>query len=157
VSTPTHEQLEQQVQEDLMRLEAYRGQLNQMLQQHQLLAASRAEHLRARESLEGLERAAPESEVLLPLGGEAFVRGAPDRSGPVLLGIGSGYLAEIPRAAAIERLAQRTKQIEDAARELEGQMRALEERITLISRRVESLTERPGSAGDEAAGDVGRD
>jgi prefoldin alpha subunit len=147
-------EIEQQVQEDLARLEAYRSQLSQMLQQHQVLAASHGDHVRARESLEGLDRASHDSEVLLPLGGEAFIRGQPDRTGPVLLGIGSGYVAEIERPRAIEILAERTKQIEEAANGLQGQMRALEEQMNTVSRRVEALTMRPGEGG---AGDVGFD
>jgi prefoldin alpha subunit len=147
---------EEQVQDDLVRLDAYRNQLSALLQQHQMLSASRGEHLRAREALDGLERAQAEGEVLIPIGGETFVRGNPDRHGPVLVGIGSGYVAEMDRPRAAELLAERTTQIEQAARELEGQIRTVEERIQVISRRVESLTgQDPGADGDPA--DVGRD
>jgi prefoldin alpha subunit len=153
---PGPRDIEQQVQEDLSRLEAYRSQLGQMLQQHQVLQASHADHLRAREALEGLERAEADADVLLPIGGEAYVRGHPDRKGPVLLGIGSGLVAEIERPRAVEMLAQRAKQIEDAASGLEQQLRTLEERMNQISRRVEALTSR-GAPGDGAPGDVGGD
>ena len=148
-------ELEQRVQDDLVRLEAYRAQLSQLLQQHQVLAASRADHLRARESLEGLERAGDASDVLLPLGGESYVHGRPDRTGPVFMGIGSGYVAEMERPKAVELIAQRTKQIEEAAGELEGQMRQLEERIDLVSRRVEALTARAPPEDRGAPADVG--
>ena len=157
MSSPTPEQLEQQVQEDLVRLDSYRNQLAQLLQQHQLLAASRVDHARAQAALEGLERTDAGTEVLLPLGAEAFVRGQPDRSGPVLLGIGSGYVAELDRPRVLETIAQRTKQIDEAARELEGQIRAFEERIALLSRRVEALTQRPGGGGVGSPDDVGGD
>jgi prefoldin alpha subunit len=157
VSSPSPEEVERQVQEDLMRLESYRGQLNQMLQQYQLLAASRNDHVRARQSLEGLERAPAGSSILLPLGGETYIEGHPDQSGPVLLGIGSGVVAEMERPKAVELLQQRTKQIEDAVGELEGQMRTLEERMNLISRRVEALSARAPGSGEAIAGDVGRD
>ena len=76
---------EQQVQEDLMRLDAYRNQLNALLQQHQILTASRQDHVRARESLEGVESSSANAELLLPLGGETFVRGSIDRDAPVPL------------------------------------------------------------------------
>ncbi|HEV2316789.1 MAG TPA: prefoldin subunit alpha [Thermoplasmata archaeon] len=149
--------LEQQVQEDLVRLDAYRGQLTQLLQQHQVLAASRADHVRAREALEGLDRAGDSTDVLLPLGGEAYIHGRPDRTGPVFMGIGSGFVAEIDRPKAVELLAQRTKQIEEAGGELEGQMRQLEERIDLITRRVEALTARGAPPESGSPGDVGLD
>ncbi len=81
---------EQQVQEDLLRLDAYRNQLSSLLQQHEILSASRQDHVRAREGLEGVDRAPPTAEFLLPLGGETFVRGSVDQTAPVLVGVGSG-------------------------------------------------------------------
>jgi len=103
---------EQQVQEDLMRLEAYRNQLNALLQQHQILSASRQDHVRARESLEGVERAPSGTELLLPLGGETFVRGSVDLASPVLVGVGSGIVVEMERPKVVELLAERLVRIE---------------------------------------------
>lgn len=148
---------EQQVQEELMRLDAYRGQLNAMVQQYQYLAGSRSEHVRARETLEGLEKIDPQTEVLIPVGGETFVRGIPARDAPVLVGIGSGVVVELPRPKVSEILAERLKKIDEASQELEGQIRALEERVQVLSQRLDSMTR--GGAGPEsgAAGDVGSD
>jgi prefoldin alpha subunit len=142
---------EEQVQEDLMRLEAYRNQLNALIQQYQILTASRAEYLRARESLEGIDRSAPDSELLLPLGGESFVRGSVVRDAPVLIGIGSGVIVEMNRAQVTELLAQRLIRIEEAVRDLESKMSSLDERIQLLSRRLDEIA-RSGPAGS----DVGR-
>ncbi len=142
---------EQQVQEDLIRLDAYRNQFNSLAQQLQLLSASRQEHLRARESLEGVDRAAPGTEFLLPLGGETFVRGSVGQSAPVLIGLGSGVLVEMDRPKVVELLAQRVGRIDQALRDLEGQMGALDERIRLISRRLDQAAQKEG-----AASDVGR-
>lgn len=130
---------EQQVQEDLMRLDAYRNQLNALLQQHQILSASRQDHVRARESLEGVDRAPPSAELLLPLGGETFVRGSVDRDAPVLVGVGSGILVEMERPKVVELVAQRTVRIEQALRDLEGQMSSLDERIQALSQRLDSI------------------
>ncbi len=137
---------EEQVQDDLMRLEAYRNQLQAIVQQHDLLAASRTDHLRARESLEGVDRAESGSEYLVPLGGEAYVRGSIRKDTPVLLGIGSGVVVEMDRSKAAETVAERTTRIEQALRDLEGQAAALDERIQLLSQRLDSLTRAtPGS------------
>ncbi len=137
---------EQQVQEDLMRLDAYRNQLNGLLQQYQILTSSRTDHLRARESLEGVDRADPGAEFLLPLGGETFVRGSVAVGAPVLIGIGSGYVVEMNRAKASELLAERLARIDQAAREVEGQMATLDERIQILSRRLDDIARSgPGS------------
>jgi prefoldin alpha subunit len=151
MSASSVEVTEQQVQEDLMRLEAYRNQLNALIQQYQILSSSRTEHARARESLEGVDRADPEAELLFPLGGEAFVRGSISRDAPVLIGIGSGVVVEMNRAQVTELLAQRLLRIEQAVRDLEGQMANLDERIQLLSRRLDEIA-RSGPAGS----DVGR-
>jgi prefoldin alpha subunit len=142
---------EQQVQEDLMRLEAYRNQLNALIQQYQILSSSRTEHARARESLEGVDRSDPLAEMLIPLGGETFVRGSIARDEPVLIGIGSGIVVEMNRAQVTELLAQRSIRIEQAVREIEGQMAGLDERIQLLSRRLDEIA-RSQSGGS----DVGR-
>jgi prefoldin alpha subunit len=139
---------EQQVQEDLLRLDAYRNQLNALLQQHQILTASRQDHIRARESLEGVDRAPASAEMLLPLGGETFVRGSVDRGAPVLVGVGSGIVVEMERPKVVELVAQRTTRIEQALRDLEGQMTALDERIQSLSQRLDSIARQSGAPSD---------
>ncbi len=146
---------EEQVQEQLMRLEAYRNQLNALLQQHQLLGSSRVEHDRARETLEALDRLAAESEIVIPLGGDAYVRGSAARGSKVLLGIGSGVVVEMERPKVVEILAQRLTRIDEASREMDGQIRTLEERVETISSRLDSLSRAPSSAGGAGASDVG--
>jgi prefoldin alpha subunit len=148
MSTPPSRPTEQQVEEDLVRLDAYRNQLSGMVQQRQLLQASRQDHLRARESLEGIDRADAATEFVVPLGGEAYVRGKVDRGSPVLLGVGSGVVVETERPKAAELLAQRLGRLDQAARELDGQIAALDERIQLVSRRLDNASRAAGAGGD---------
>jgi prefoldin alpha subunit len=139
---------EQQVQEDLLRLDAYRSQLNALLQQHEILSASRQDHIRARESLEGVDRAPATAEFLLPLGGETYVRGSVDRVSPVLVGVGSGVVVEMERPKVVELLAERTARIEQALRDLEGQMTSLNDRIQALSDRLDSIARESGAPTD---------
>jgi prefoldin alpha subunit len=139
---------EQEVQEDLLRLDAYRNQLNALLQQHQILTASRQDHLRARESLEGVDRAPASAELLLPLGGETFVRGSVDRDAPVLVGMGSGIVVEMERPKVEELLAERIVRIEQALRDIEGQMTSLDERIQALSQRLDAAARESGASTD---------
>ncbi|MGD0588705.1 MAG: prefoldin subunit alpha [Thermoplasmata archaeon] len=145
MSTPAPRPTEEQVQEDLLRLDAYRNQLNALLQQHQILSASRQDHGRARESLEGVDRAPANVELLLPLGGETFVRGSVDRSAPVLVGVGSGIVVEMERPKVVELLAERSVRIDQALRDLEGQMGSLDERIQALSNRLDAIARESGA------------
>ena len=156
MSTPASD-AEARVQEDLYRLEAYRSQLNQLIQQHQLLTASRAEHLRARESLEGLDRLAPGTELLIPLGADSFLRGTAAPEAHVLVGIGSGVVVELERPKVSELLAQRLKRLDQASEELEGQIRTLDERLQIINQRLEAMSQSTAGGDGASAGHVGRD
>ena len=153
--TPTPEQ---QVQDDLYRLEAYRAQFAALAQQHQLLAASYLEHTRAKAALDGFDQTGKDAELLLPLGAETFVRGSIEPDGRVLIGIGSGLVTEMERGKAQEILAQRTLEIEKATGDLERNLRTLEERISALSARLDALT-RAAEAEErrDGGGDVGRD
>jgi prefoldin alpha subunit len=146
---------DQQVQEDLVRLDAYRNQLNAMLQQYQMLSTSRADHARARESLEGMERTDEASALLIPLGGETYLKGRPEKDTNVLVGIGAGIVIELPRPKVTELLSQRLTRIDEAAQELEGQIGTLESRIQALNQRLDALTREAGGAA--RADDVGGD
>ncbi|MCI4337036.1 MAG: prefoldin subunit alpha [Thermoplasmata archaeon] len=148
--------LERRAQEDLYRLEAYRSQLNSMLQQHQMLTASRAEHVRARETLEGLDRLGDGTELLIPLGADTLLRGTTVPRATVLVGIGSGVVVEMERPHASEVLAQRLTKLEQAGEELEGQIRNLDERVQAISQRLEAMSEGAADADPRSAEHVGR-
>lgn len=142
---------EEQVRDDLMRLELYRNQLSQMLQQHQMITASRADHQRARETLEGLERTGADPELLVPVGADAFLRGSPRDSAHVLVGIGSGIVVEMERPKASQLLSERLARLDQASQDLENQMRALEDRITVLSSRLEALSQGAERAGPGTA------
>jgi prefoldin alpha subunit len=161
MSTPQNESRplsEEQVRDDLMRLDLYRNQLSQMLQQHQLISASRADHQRARETLEGLDRTGPDPELLLHVGGDTFLRGSPRSSEHVLVGIGSGIVVEMERPKASQLLADRLVRLDQASQDLETQMRSLEERISVLSSRLEALSQSgeragPGAVTNDVVGD----
>ena len=152
--TATPGEADQEAQEDLYRLEAYRSQLNSLLQQHQLLTQSRADHLRARESLEGLETIEDGTELLVPLGADTFLRGTALPQGKVLVGLGSGVVVELERPRVSELLAQRLKRLEEAGKELEGQIRSVDERVQLVSQRLEALSQggAPASGAEHVGG-----
>lgn len=157
MSARTPRPTEEQVQEDLLRLEAYRNQLNTLLQQHQLLTGSRADHERARETLEGLEGIEAAREVVIPIGADAFVRGQANPEAPVLVGLGSGIVAELDRSRVVELLHHRTARIEQATRDLEGQIQTIEERVEALSQKLDALSRESASAPEAGAENVGSD
>ena len=159
MSAPAERPSDQEVQEDLLRLEAYRNQLTNLLQQHQLLSSSRADHDRARETLEGLDGLDAAREIVIPVGADTFVRGHADPRQSVMLGLGSGIVAELDRSRVVEVLHERGSRIDRTTRELEGQIRTLEERVEALSQKLDALSREAASAAGEGggAGDVRSD
>ena len=148
---------ERRLKEDLYRLEAYRNQLNALLQQHQLLTASRSEHRRATDSLAGLDRTAPGAELLIPLGADTFLRGSAVPNARLLVGIGSGVVVELEREKVAELIAQRLTRLDQAANDLEAQIQTVDERVQMISQRVEAMAQGPAEPGRTGVVDVGGD
>lgn len=140
-----------------MRLEAYRNQLGSMVRQQEMLRLSHGDHLRARATLEEMDRMASGSEMLLPVGADTFIRASPQDLSKVLIGLGSGVVVEIDRAKGLELVNARIIQLEKSEDQLAGQVRKLEEQANQLQQRLQAMTDPSmGSAGPQPDGpDVG--
>jgi prefoldin alpha subunit len=117
---------EAEVQNDLLRLEMYRGQLTTLSRQQELIQVSLEAHGRAREAVEAMERFEPGQEMLVSIGADTYARATPLDPGRVLIGLGRGLLAEVSRERAREMLQARMDRLEGNHRELLSQLQALE-------------------------------
>ncbi len=144
---------EEEVQEQIARLDAYRNQLNAMLRQHELLRMSLGDHTRARQVLEEMERFDSRQEILLPVGGEVFVRAEPTDKDRVLLGLGRGVTVEMERPRALEMVNERILRLERSERELGEQIHRLEEQVAMISQRLELAAQQEASPNPPAGRD----
>lgn len=150
----TEESLQASVQEDLYRLEAYREQLTALVRQQELLRMSLESHARAQKTLEELEHMDTAREILLPIGAEAFIQATPRSKDKVLLGIGSGVVAELERSRALEILSQRRSQLEKSevsllnqVRKVEGEANAIQSRVQAIYQAAQAQSEADARAG----------
>ncbi len=117
-------------------LNDYRQQAEIFTQQLALLEEGRMEALAAIEALEGAA-AAPDSIVLLQIGGGVSVRVRildPDR---VLLNIGADVIVERPNAAAQEYLKDRIMEMEASAKKVAETLERLRVQMNELARRIE--------------------
>lgn len=135
----TDESLQASVQQDLYRLEAYREQLTALVRQQELLRMSLESHARAQETLEEMETMDEGREILLPIGAEAFIQATPRSKDKVLIGVGSGVVAELDRSKALEILSQRRSQLEKSETSLLNQVRKVESEANSIQTRVQAI------------------
>jgi len=125
-----------EIQSLQMYLNEYRQQAEIFTQQLSLLEEGRMEAIAAIEALEGAA-AAPDSIVLLQIGGGASVRARildPDR---VLLNIGAEVIVERSNTAAQDYLKDRITEMEASARKVAETLDRLRGQMNDIARRIE--------------------
>ena len=79
----------------MYQIEQYKEQLNQLDMQSQYLQAAMMDYNKAKLTLEQLKKTDKEVDMLLPIGGGAFIDASAKKTPKVLVDIGSGLIAEI--------------------------------------------------------------
>jgi len=123
-------------------LDTYRAQLENLQKQQELLALSVEELMRARETMSRYQKAGKGAQVLVPIGGNAFLFGQITESERAILGIGSDVLVEEEVPKSIERLDLRIKALQEAAGSLAARAAELGERVQAQSEFVEGVYEK---------------
>ena len=131
---PTREEL----QELALRGEALRQQLNAVDAQRELVAEMASEARRALAALEHLTEAKDGDEILIPLGGGAFVHGRLAANGAALASLGSGVHAQMPLGDARDRMKVRVEQLESATQTLTRDTTRLVDEMTRINAVLET-------------------
>ena len=138
---------EAEVQNDLLRLEMYRGQLTALSRQQELIQVSLEAHGRAREAVEAMERFEEGQEMLVSIGADTYARATPLGRDRVLIGLGRGLLGEVPRDRALEMLRARMARLEGNHRELLSQLQALEVEAQNLQNELQGYLQKPERSG----------
>ncbi len=130
-------------------LDAYRAQLDALQKQQEILALSLEEMMRARETMARYQKAGEGAEVLVPVGGNAFLFGKvadPDRA---IVGIGSDVLVEESIPAALERIDARITQVQEAVGGLAQRIADLDARVQAQSEFVQGVYEKLSESSEQ--------
>jgi prefoldin alpha subunit len=109
---------EQELRELAIRGEALRNQLSALEAQREYVLELSGEARRSLSALEHLASAQEGDDVLIPLGGGAFVHGRLASAHVALSSLGSGVHAEVPMADARDRMKARAESLDNAAQTL---------------------------------------
>ncbi len=132
-------------------LDAYRAQLDALQKQQEILALSLEEMMRARETMARYKQAGKGAEVLVPVGGNAFLFGQIADVDRAVIGIGSDVLVEEPIPAALERIDGRIKQVQEAVGGLGQRIVDLDARVQAQSEFVQGVYEKLSGETEEPA------
>jgi prefoldin alpha subunit len=95
--------------------------------------------LYAQATLEGLEKKAEKSEILVPIGGTTYIRAKLDNLDEVIVGMGAGVSVEKTREEAKEIIKRRLEDLDKTRKSIQQQYTQVAERINLDRERAEAL------------------
>ena len=95
--------------------------------------------LYAQATLQGLEKEAEKSEILVPIGGTSYIRAKLDNLNQVIVGMGAGVSVEKTREEAKEIVKKRLEDLDKTRKSIQQQYTQVAERINLDRERAEAL------------------
>jgi len=121
---------EEEITKNLTMIEYYKQQLESIDAQLQYLSTVLADYQRAKMTVEQLPATDSNTEVLIPLGGGAFVNGLVKNTSNILIGIGACLVVEKSVDEALVKLDDRIKKIQEN-----------QEKIVSIGQKIQSDAE----------------
>lgn len=95
--------------------------------------------LYAQATLQGLEKEAEKSEILVPIGGTSYIRAKLDNLDEVIVGMGAGVSVEKTREEAKEIIKKRLEDLDKTRKSIQQQYTQVAERINLDRESAEAL------------------
>ena len=117
----------------------YREQSSQLSAQINMVNASLAEHMVARETIKNYESLEPGSESLIPIGGNVYVRTDVNENKNVIVGIGARCMVEKGIGDCITTLNERIGELQTGRDKIRNNLNILESRIRELTDRAESI------------------
>jgi len=130
---------ESQMQKLLMQLEYGKRQMNELNRQAQLAESAVAEINSAIEALDELKSQKPGAEVLVPVGGGAFVKASLKDMGTVLVGVGAEMYVEKGIAEAVKTFEERKVKLVESLSTIQKTMGELGMRVAELDAQAQRI------------------
>jgi prefoldin alpha subunit len=130
---------DEEFQRYMIQIEQYKEQLNNLEMQMSYMQSALAEYNRAKITVENLEKLEKETEMIIPLGGGAFINAKPNNCSKVLVDIGAGYVTEKNYEDAVKKIDERIKMLEKTQERIQSMMEQLEAEANELSQKAQKL------------------
>ena len=132
---------EEEITKNLSLIEYYKEQLNSVDIQTQYMQAALTDYHKAKLTIEQLHNADENSDILIPVGGGAFINGSIKNVSNVLVDIGAGLVAEKTIDDALKKIDERIKSLQENQERLLSMAQKLQEDGTELSKKTQKLME----------------
>lgn len=130
---------EEELSKYMAQIEYYKEQMSSLEAQFQYLQATITDYTRAKMTLEQLEKAENNSDILLPIGGSTYIDAKAKDTSKVLFDIGAGIVTEKKADEAIKKIDKRIKDLEKNQEEMNSMMQRLQNDATEVSVNAQKL------------------
>jgi prefoldin alpha subunit len=126
----------------LAQMGGYQELSQALRQQIVTLTTARSELLVTRDFLKNFQQIKPETDILVPIGAGAMIKGKVGAVDKVLVDLGAGVAVERTPPEAVEALDNRLKEVDETIRRIQDDIARLEERIETMRPKAEELAKR---------------
>ena len=133
---------EEEIRQALAALDLYRAQTETLAEQQQIVQMSLEEYARARETLNKWKDAAPDAEILVPIGGNSFVYAKVGSSDRALVGIGTGLTVERSTEDAVKTIDARIAELTEGLKKITESRAVVESRAQQLTQIVQTEYDR---------------
>jgi len=130
---------EEELQKNMAIIEYYKEQLRSLEVQFSYLQNAIADHTKAKITLEKLSKTKKETNVLLPIGGGAFIDAIAKNPALVLFEVGNGIVIEKTADEAAEKIGKRIKDLQQTEEKISSMAQQLQNGAADASVKVEKI------------------
>jgi prefoldin alpha subunit len=132
---------DEEITKNLTLLEYYKQQLESIDVQLQYLQSTLTDYQRAKLTVDQLNGADENAEVLIPVGAGTFVNGTLKNASNVLIGVGAGIVVEKTIDEAVQKLDERMKRIQENLEKMASLGQKIQSDAEELSRKTQQMME----------------
>jgi len=130
---------EDEISRNLTLIEYYKEQLGSLEIQQQYLQAALQDIYKSKVTMEQMENADKDTEILIPIGGGVYINGSLNNVTKVLLDVGAGVVTEKGIPDAIKKLEEKIKNIQENFEKLLQMAQKIQEESAKLSQETQQL------------------
>ena len=135
---------EEELQKYMMLIEQYKEQLSSLDVQFSYLQNAIMDQTRAKTTLENLDKTDEGVDVMIPIGGGAFINATTKKTTKALFDIGDGVVIEKTSKDIVKKMDERIKNLQQTEEKISSMAQQLQTEVNEITEKAQNLMSEKG-------------
>ena len=135
---------EEELQKYMMLIEQYKEQLSSLDAQFSYLQNAIMDQTRAKTTLENLDKTDEGVDVMIPIGGGAFIDATAKKTSKALFDIGDGVVIEKTSKDIVKKMDERIKNLQQTEEKISSMAQQLQTEVNEITEKAQNLMSEKG-------------